>query len=182
MSMKPKGRWVPNRRHEKMKRLLAAAIVAATAVTTGYAHHDGDRFKVGDLMVSHAYTYENAATAHATRVYLTIENVGAEGDRLTGASVDFATRVLFEGQAIDAEGTLAVTEINAVSIAPGQTLTFQPGAIWIELEGVKRTFEHGEHFYMTLTFETAGTVEIEVEIEEVPNGHDDHDHDDGAGS
>lgn len=163
-----------------MKRLLAATVLAATA-TYAFAHHDGERFKVGDLMVSHAYMYENAATAHATKVYLTIENVGADADRLVGASVDFATKVVFEGQAIDADGTLAVTEVTAVSIAPGQTLTLQPGAIWIELEGVKETFEHGEHFDMTLTFEKAGTVEIEVEIEELPDG-DDHDHDHDAAS
>jgi copper(I)-binding protein len=163
-----------------MKRLLAATLLAATA-TFAYAHHDGERFKVGDLMVSHAYMYENAATAHATRVYLTIENTGSAADRLVGASVDFATKVVFEGQAIDTEGTLAVTEVTALGIAPGQTLTLQPGAMWIELEGVHKTFEHGEHFDMTLTFEKAGTVEIEVEIEEAPDGED-HDHDHGAAS
>ena len=163
-----------------MKRLLAAALLAATA-TYAYAHHDGERFKVGDLMVSHAYTYENAASAHATRVYLTIENTGAEADRLIGAAVDFAAKVVFEGQTVDGEGTLAVTEVTAFGIAPGQTLTLQPGAMWIELEGVKQAFEHGEHFDMTLTFEKAGTVEIEVEIEELPDAED-HDHDHGAAS
>jgi copper(I)-binding protein len=163
-----------------MKRLLAATLLAATA-TCAYAHHDGERYQVGALIVSHAYMYENAATAHATKVYLTIENTGDEADRLVGATVDFATKVVFEGQAVDGEGTLSVTEVKAIGIAPGQTLTLQPGAIWIELEGVKKTFEHGEHFDMTLTFEKAGTVEIEVEIEEVPAGEG-HDHDHGAAS
>jgi periplasmic copper chaperone A len=31
------------------------------------------------------------------------------------------------------------------------------------LQSVQRTFEHGQHFDLALTFEKAGTVEIEIE-------------------
>ncbi len=67
---------------------------------------------------------------------------------------------------------MMVLGLPAVRINPGQVLTLQPGAAWIDLESVHRTFTHGEHFDMTLTFEEAGTVEIEVEIE-AADGDDD---------
>ena len=157
-----------------MRTLIATALVAATA-GVALAHHDGDIFRKGDMVVSHAYTFENAKMAHSMRVYLTLANAGAAADRLVSASVPFAGRVLFEGQAIGTDGTLSVREIAAVAVEPGQTITFQPGALWIELESVSATFEHGEHFDMTLVFERAGAIEIEVEVEEADeHGDDDH--------
>ena len=78
---------------------------------------------------------------------------------------------MFQGQALDADGTLEVRDLSAIKVNPGQVLTLQPGAAWIELEGVTQTYPHGGHFDMTLTFEKAGTVRIEVEVEE----RDDHD-------
>jgi periplasmic copper chaperone A len=65
--------------------------------------------------------------------------------------------------------------VQAVEIAPGQTLTFQPGGVHLVLQSVQRAFEHGQHFDLALTFEKAGTVEVEVEIEELEH-EDEHEH------
>jgi copper(I)-binding protein len=56
--------------------------------------------------------------------------------------------------------------VQAVEIAPGQVITFQPGGLHLVLQSVQRTFAHGQHFDLTLTFEKAGTVAIEIEIED----------------
>ena len=156
-----------------MRNLLVGAAMTVMAAGAAIAHHAGDTYPVGDLVVSHAWTYETAAAGHATKVYLTIMNNGAEADRLIEASVDFAPRTVIQAQAIGADGTLAVQDVSALRIEPGQSLTLQPGAMWIELEGVQRTFAHGQHFHMDLTFEVAGSVEIDVWVEEA----DEHDHD-----
>jgi periplasmic copper chaperone A len=65
--------------------------------------------------------------------------------------------------------------VQAVEIASGQTLTFQPGGVHLVLQSVQRIFEHGQHFEMALTFEKAGSVEVEVEVEEPT----DEDHEEG---
>jgi periplasmic copper chaperone A len=65
-----------------------------------------------------------------------------------------------------------VTEVPAIEIAPGQTVTFQPGGIRIVLPNVQRHYSEGDHFHMMLEFETAGEIEIEVDVEA-----QDHDHD-----
>ncbi|MEO1020504.1 MAG: copper chaperone PCu(A)C [Pseudomonadota bacterium] len=135
------------------------------------AHHVGEMWQAGDLIVSHGWTYENATMEHAVNVYVTVENQGDEPDRLISAAVDFADRTGFQAQVLGADGTLEIRNIPAIQINAGQVLTLQPGAVWVELESVHRTFEHGEHFDMTLTFENAGSIEIEVEIEE-EDGHD----------
>lgn len=154
-----------------MRNLLVGAAMTVMAAGAAIAHHAGETFAVGDLVVSHAWTYETAAAGHATKVYLTIMNNGDEADRLIDARVDFAPRTVIQAQAIGADGTLGVQDVAGLTIEPGQSLTLQPGAMWLELEGVQRTFAHGQHFHMDLTFEVAGSVEIDVRVEEA----DEHD-------
>lgn len=159
-----------------MRTLIIGAGVAIMAAGAALAHHAGDTFEVGDLVVSHAWTYETAEAGHSTKVYLTIQNNGEVTDRLIEASVDFAGKVVMQAQAIGSDGTLGVQNIAAVAIEPGQVLTLQPGAIWLELEGVQRHFGHGDFFHMDLVFETAGALEIDVWVEDA----EDHEDDDAA--
>ncbi|MDQ0315674.1 copper chaperone PCu(A)C [Amorphus orientalis] len=161
-----------------MKKIVLGALAAGLFATAAVAHHAGERVSSGEIAVSHSYTFENAEMAHSMRVYTTIENIGAEPDKLIKASVPFADHVHFQGQVLSAEGALETRELKAITINGGQTLTLQPGAVWIELESVHETFEHGEHFDIELTFEKAGLVTVEVEVEEIEGEeHDAHDHD-----
>jgi len=145
-------------------RILGIALSAGLA-TSALAHHDGEVVAAGDLVVSHGWTYEVSDTAHAVDVYLTIDNEGATADRLIGAAVGFADQVEIQAPVLD-DGVLKTTTVQAVEIAPGQVLTFQPGGVHLVVQSVQQTFEHGQHFDLTLTFEKAGTVELEIEIEE----------------
>ena len=156
-----------------MKARLLGLLLAAGLTSSALAHHAGERATAGDLSVSHAWTVEVAALAHAVDVYLTIENRGGAPDRLIAAAVDFADEVEIQAPVVE-DGVLKTATVRAVEIAPGQTLTFQPGGVHLVLQSVQRTFEHGQHFDLTLTFERAGSIEVEVEVEEP-----DHDEDEG---
>ncbi len=157
-----------------IERLKTTAATAAILAITGpvLAHHVGEMWQAGDVVVSHAWTYENAEMEHAMNVYLSLDNQGLSADKLVAAAASFADSTHFQAQVLSADGTLELREITAIQVNPGQALTLQPGAVWIELESVHQTFEHGEHFDLVLTFENSGTVEIEVEVEE----EDDHHH------
>jgi copper(I)-binding protein len=155
------------------KLLLSSAVLSFGLACPAGAHHEGEVYQLGKLVISHAWMLENAEMEHSSSVYLTIDNQGTVADKLIAAKVDFADEAVFQAQTVDAEGVLEVRDITGVKVNPSQVLTLKPGLLWIELESVHRTFEHGEHFDMTLTFETAGTIEIEVEIEPA----DEHEHD-----
>jgi periplasmic copper chaperone A len=155
-----------------MKARLLGLTLAAGLASSAAAHHAGEVVSASDLQVSHAWTFEVAAMAHAVDVYLTIDNEGDAPDRLIAASVDFAAEVEIQAPVVE-DGVLKTATVQAVEIAPGQTLTFQPGGVHLVLQSVQRTFEHGQHFDLLLTFERAGAIEVEVEIEE-PGHEDDH--------
>jgi periplasmic copper chaperone A len=154
-----------------MKAQLLGLTLAAGLATSALAHHAGEIVAAGDLRISHAWTYEVAKMAHAVDVYLTIDNKGGSADRLIAASVDFSDEVQIQAPVLE-NGVLKTTTVQAVEIAPGQTLTFQPGGVHLVLQSVQRTFEHGQHFDLALTFEKAGSVQVEVEIEEPADGDD----------
>lgn len=164
-----------------MRRLVPAALVAALLAAPVMAHHDGEIVTAGALRLSHAWTEETGATAHAIEVYLTIENTGAEPDRLVAARTDFTRPAMFQAPVLQADGTLAVQEVAALEIAPGQSLTLQPGSIHLVLNDVKRRLEGGEHFDLVLEFARAGAVEIEVEIEHADE-EGEHDHEERPAS
>jgi len=151
--------------------LGALALMALPAV----AHHVGEIFRAGDMRVSHAHVEAPSPTAHGVHVYLTVENTGDEADRLTAASVDFANPGVFQASVVGADGTLSVRDVEAIAIAPGQSLMLEPGTARIAFDDVGHILKAGEVFDMTLTFERAGTLDVEVLVED----HDTDDHDPG---
>ena len=157
------------------KAFLAAALALAAALPAA-AHHDGDTYAKDTVRVSHAWTEETAEMAHAIDVYMTIENTGEEPVTLTAAEVDFAQAGVFQAQVVGDDGTLRTREIKQVEIAPGQSVTMQPGGLHIVFNDVQRTLNAGDHFHAHLRFAQVGELEIEVEVE---GDHDDHEHDHG---
>jgi hypothetical protein len=159
------------------KLLFSSALLSLGLAGPAVAHHAGETSQLSKLVLSHAWMHENAEMAHSTSVYLTIDNQGTEADKLIRAEVDFADEAVFQAQTVGADGVLAVRDISGINVDPDQVLTLKPGVVWIELESVHRTFEHGEHFDMTLTFEKAGMVEVEVQIEPFGGHEDEHEKD-----
>ena len=156
---------------------MAAMLLVPLSVS---AHHDGDTFSLGPVTVSHAWTEETAAAAHGFDVFMTLENTGDMPVRLVGATTDFSKPGAFHAPVVSEDGSYSLRSVTAVTIAPGQTVTLQPGGPRVALQDVQETFETGEHFHMALAFAEIGTLEIEVAVE---HGEEhDHDHGDDAAS
>ena len=55
--------------------------------------------------------------------------------------------------------------LKAVEVAPGEPSILRPGGMHIMLMGLKAPLVEQETFPVTLTFENAGKIEIEVSIQ-----------------
>ncbi len=154
-----------------MNKLLAAAL--AFTVLTGMAHaHD---FTVGELAIHHPWAKATLPNQPVGGGFMEITNNGSEADRLVSGAADFAGEVQIHEMSMD-NGVMKMRQLaDGIEIAPGQTVKLEPGGLHIMLMGLTQPLVEGERFPMTLTFEKAGTIEVEIAVEGVAAGADKHD-------
>lgn len=139
--------------------LLAA--VLALAATAAFAHD----FTLGALTLDHPWARASAGPARNGAAFLAIENAGA-ADRLVAAEGEVAERVELHTHTMDGN-VMQMRRVEALDIPAQGEAVLQPGGIHIMLIGLKQPLREGERFPLTLTFEEAGTVTVEVAVEGV---------------
>lgn len=141
--------------------LLLAAALLAPSTASAHSH------KKKGLEIIHPWTRAMTDPSQTTvLVSMTIKNAGP-GDRLLRASTPLA-----DGVEIRQPGN--GTALAAVALGSGKRVEFKRNGPHLELTGFKRRLEAYESFAMTLVFEKAGSVVIEVMVEEAeaePKAH-----------
>jgi copper(I)-binding protein len=54
---------------------------------------------------------------------------------------------------------------NGLEIAPGATITLAPGGFHVMFTGLKTPFQQGAKVPLTLVFEKAGSIDVELAVE-----------------
>ncbi len=144
---------------------LAFLVLAALALALGAAQaHD---YKIGNLEIAHPWTRATPKGAKVAGGYLKITNKGPGSDRLVGARFELAPRVEIH-EIVRAGGTASMRELKSgLEIKPGATVELKPGGYHIMFMDLNRPLERGERIKGALTFEKAGTIEIEFTVEAV---------------
>lgn len=149
--------------------LLAAAALGGSAAV---AHE----FTLGALRLDHPWARASAGPARNGTAFLVIENAGA-ADRLLAAAGEVAERVELHTHTMDGN-VMQMRRVEFVEIPAQGEAALQPGGIHIMLIGLKQPLREGERFPLTLTFEKAGAVTVEVAVEGVgsmgPHGNAGH--------
>ncbi len=96
--------------------------------------------------------------------YVAIINKGTTSDKLTGGSLSVADHVEFHEMTMDG-GVMQMRPITGgVEIKPGETVKFEPGGNHVMFMGLKEPLKEGDMVKGQLTFEKAGTVDIEFKV------------------
>ncbi|WP_298358107.1 copper chaperone PCu(A)C [Rhodoblastus sp.] len=120
--------------------------------------------RAGGLSIEHVWAQPTPPRAIVGRVYLAIANNGAEVDHLVAASTDVAGAAEVSGVRILQDVPNQRHLVN-VDIAPGGKILFSPGGYHILLRNLKHPLVAGERFRVVLTFEKAGDIPLDVEVE-----------------
>lgn len=99
-----------------------------------------------------------------TAAYLRIVNHSATLDRLLSARSDIARRTELHRTTIDDSGLARMAPAGVVKVAPGDSVTLEPGGLHVMLMGVRRSLEEGGSTALTLVFERAGEITVEAEV------------------
>jgi copper(I)-binding protein len=96
-------------------------------------------------------------------VYVTLRNGGSSPDVLLGATSDAAEHVELHETIRDGD-VMRMRPVAKLEIPAGAALEMKPGGLHIMLINLKRELRPGDRVPVTLTFEHAGPVSLEVQV------------------
>ena len=99
-------------------------------------------------------------------VYLTINNPTNQGDGLIGAACDVAGGTEIHLSKMDAAGTVTMERQDRVIIPAKNSVELAPGGLHIMLVNLGKDLSVGDTFPVTLEFQRAGDITIEVEVKQ----------------
>lgn len=141
-----------------MRRYVAAGLVAASFAA--FAHNHG--MKAGDLAIEDAWARASAGGQINGAAYLKIRNAGAT-DRLLSASAPVANVTELHTHVMDGT-TMRMRKVEAIDVTGGTVTELKPGGLHVMLIGLKAPLKAGTKFPLTLKFERAGEVQVDVEV------------------
>lgn len=158
-----------------MFRITALALLLSAGVAlAGEGDHAADDDHVseaGEVRVLHAWT--TASSNGEARVYLRIENNGADEVTFAGADAGSAGAVTLVGLNY-AGGGAEPEPLGAFPIPAGTELDLAPDGLFLLVSGLEKPLAAGDHFDMHIELEPVGEVEIHVEVH--PAGTTEHPH------
>lgn len=147
---------------QRFRKILFAALVLGLAGAGSAVAHE---VKAGALTVDHPWARATAPGAPNGAVYFTLENEGAEADRLLGASGEVAERIELH-EHIHEGGVMKMREVaGGIALPAKSEVAFAPGGLHMMLLGLKQPLAAGSTFPLRLRFERAGEVDVQVEVE-----------------
>ena len=139
--------------------LFSLLFVAANAHAHGY--------KLGALDIGHPWTRATPAGADVAGGFLTIDNSGSTPDRLLSVTVAGVAHCQIHEMSM-ANGTMKMRPLEGgLEIPAKSSVELKPGAFHIMMMGLKAPFTAGTKIPGTLTFEKAGTIDVEFKVEEI---------------
>lgn len=141
------------------KKLLAAALILTAATPLAAAIH-----RIGNLSIDKAWSRETAPGQSVGGAFMTIRNAGSRADRLLSGKSPIASEVQLHTMSMDG-GVMRMRQVKGGLGVPAQgTLELKPGSFHVMFIGLKRPLRRGEHVPLTLRFERAGKVTVQVAV------------------
>jgi copper(I)-binding protein len=139
--------------------------IAVTTVICGLAGLAGaaPTASVGAITIRDAWARASMGQTGTSAVFMTLEASGGQGDRLVAVASPDAARAELHTSTVEA-GVAKMRPLAAIEIAAGQPTVLEPGGPHVMLIGLGKKFVEGDTLPLSLTFEHAGTIELQVPV------------------
>lgn len=88
---------------------------------------------------------------------------GAAADRLVGASAAVSKMVELHTMEMDGN-VMRMRQVEAIDVPAGATVKLEPGGLHMMFMGLTKTLKAGDSFPLTLRFQKAGEVKVEMKV------------------
>lgn len=140
------------------KTLLFAALLAPTLMAQAH------EFTAGDVQVIHPWARETPPGAPAAAVYFTVSNKGTNADRLLGADTPAAGKAELH-ESVHEGDTMKMKPVQALDVPATGKAKLAPMGYHLMLLDLKEPLKDGKAFPLTLHFEKAGDLKVEVDVQ-----------------
>lgn len=143
----------------------AFRILAVIALALSWSSAvQAQQYKLGTLEIGHPWTRATPPTAPSGGGYLTITNKGTTEDRLISVKSPAAGTVQVHEMKMEGN-VMRMREIEGgLAIPPGATVALAPGGFHLMMMGLKAPLKQGEKVPVTLVFEKAGSIDVELAV------------------
>ncbi|MCP4004257.1 MAG: copper chaperone PCu(A)C [bacterium] len=114
------------------------------------------------ILVAKAWSRETVGSGGAGIVYLTIENRGTHTERIVSLSTPVAAQASVH-ETVHSGGMVEMNSRPDLEIPPGSHVSFEPGGLHVMLMGLHAPLARGSRFPLTIQFERAGSIQVEVQ-------------------
>jgi copper(I)-binding protein len=137
---------------------IAGAVLAFTS-TLACAHG----YKLGAIVIGHPFSQTTLPGQPNGGAYLRLENQGG-ADKLLSATTPVSKSVEMHMTSMDGD-VMRMRQVDAIELPANKLVDLKPGASHIMLVGLKAPLKEGDSFPMTLKFEKAGEVVVDVKVQ-----------------
>lgn len=150
MNTRRAGRW-----------LIAPVLAVAAVALAACGGSDSDT-----LEVSGAWARTSAMDAANGAAYMTLTS--PTDDAVVAASVDMSVAMKAEVHetTMQADGSMAMQEVNSVALPAGEAVEFAPGGFHVMLMGLAAPLEIGSTVSITLSLESGDSIVVDAEVRE----------------
>jgi copper(I)-binding protein len=143
----------------QFNRLLVA--LALGVATLGAVAQD---YKAGAIAIDHPYARATASGQPIGGGFMKFANRGSAADKLIAASAAVSTSVELHTMRMEGD-VMRMRQVDAIELPAGGTVELRPGGLHLMFIGLKAPLKAGETFPLTLRFEKAGEVTVQVSVE-----------------
>lgn len=166
--------------------LLALALAGALTPTlpalaqdhSGHAMTAEAPLALGDIAITGPFTRATLPNAPVAGGFLTLTNNGAEDDRLVAVTTPVAQEGQIHEMAMENDIMKMRQLPDGLVIPAGESVTLAPGGLHLMFMGLKQPLVEGEAVPVTLTFETAGEITVDLPVAgtaaDAPSGYMGH--------
>lgn len=139
-------------------------VLAALLLPACFAN--AHEYKAGELEIAHPWSQELPPNAPTVAAYFVIHNEGKTADRLLSVDTPIAGEAQLHEHQMQND-VMKMQHVPNVEIPAGGEITFAPMAYHVMLLNLKdrSLLSDGKRFPMTLHFEKAGDVKVEVAVQ-----------------
>jgi copper(I)-binding protein len=119
---------------------------------------------IGNIEVSGAFSRATLPGAPVAGGFLTLNNKGATDDLLVSASAPIAAETQLHEMAMEGDVMKMRQLAGGIPVPAGESVMLKPGGLHIMFMGLNTSLAEGDVVPVTLTFEQAGTVTVDMAV------------------